>query len=127
MTNDLISRSALKEKTKTFIDCDGFNPVWQIIDEAPTVDAISNEESYEMYGKGYLQGYKRGKAEAIPQDKWIAVKDKLPDTIGEYLVSFENGRIGVADQRGITENHDFEPKMLAWQPLPEAYKEGGAE
>ena len=70
MNNDLISRSGLKAKTRTFIDCDGFNPVWQIIDEAPTVDAISNDEGYEMYGKGYLQGYARGKAEAIPKGEW---------------------------------------------------------
>lgn len=36
--DDLISRSALKEATKSFADCDGFNPVWQIIDNAPTVE-----------------------------------------------------------------------------------------
>ena len=29
---------ALKEATKQFTDCDGFNPVWQIIDKAPTVE-----------------------------------------------------------------------------------------
>lgn len=70
MDNDLISREALKEATKNFIDCDGFNPVWQIIDNAPKVNAISNGEGYEIYGKGYLKGYERGKAEAIPQGKW---------------------------------------------------------
>lgn len=47
MNNDLISREALKEATKNFTDCDGFNPVWQIIDNAPTViateDCISRE------------------------------------------------------------------------------------
>lgn len=63
----------------------------------------------------------------VPHDEWIAVKDKFPDKDGEYLVSLENGRIVVADGRSIIENHDFEPKMLAWQPLPEAYKEGGTE
>lgn len=35
---DLISREALKKATKSFTDCDGFNPVWQIIDNAPTVE-----------------------------------------------------------------------------------------
>lgn len=35
---DLISRGALKEATKSFVDCDGFNPIWQIIDNAPTVE-----------------------------------------------------------------------------------------
>lgn len=57
-----------------------------------------------------------------PHGEWIAVKDKLPDTDGEYLVSLDNGRIVVADERGIIENHDFEPKMMAWQPLPEPYR-----
>jgi len=56
-----------------------------------------------------------------PHGEWVAVKDKLPDTDGEYLVSLDNGRIVTADGRGIIENHDFEPKMLAWQPLPEPY------
>lgn len=41
-----------------------------LIDNAPTVDVISNEEGYEMYGKGYLQGYERGKSERT-QGKWI--------------------------------------------------------
>lgn len=34
----LIDAEALKEATKGFIDCDGFNPVWQIIDNALTVE-----------------------------------------------------------------------------------------
>lgn len=56
-----------------------------------------------------------------PHGEWVAVKDKLPDTDGEYLVSLDNGRIVVADDLSIIENHDFEPKMVAWQPLPEPY------
>ena len=60
--------------------------------------------------------------EEKPQVKWIAVKDKFPDKEGEYLVSLDNGRIVVADDRSIIENHDFEPKMMAWQPLPEPYR-----
>lgn len=63
----------------------------------------------------------------VPHSEWIAVKDKLPDKDGEYLVSLENGRIVIADKGGLIENHDFEPKMLAWQALPEAYKKGGVE
>lgn len=59
---------------------------------------------------------------ARPRGEWIAVKDKYPDTEGFYLVSLENGRIVVADERSIIENHDFEPRMLAWQPLPEPYR-----
>jgi hypothetical protein len=33
-------------------------------------DSEANDEAYEMYAKGYLQGYKRGKKE-IPAGKWI--------------------------------------------------------
>lgn len=60
MNNDLISREALKKATKSFTDCDGFNPVWQIIDNAPTIkpklsdkqieeitDLLENEWGYE--------------------------------------------------------------------------------
>ena len=65
--------------------------------------------------------------EERPQGEWIAVKDKFPDTDGCYLVSLENGQIVVAHSSGIIENHDFEPRMLAWQPLPEPYKAGGKE
>lgn len=62
-----------------------------------------------------------------PHGEWIAVKDKLPDKEGEYLVSLDNGRIVVADGRGIIENHDFAPKMLAWRPLPEPYCATGGD
>ena len=68
----LIDADALK---KAIIELDLDNTShWTVIhkiDNAPTVDAISNDEGYEMYGKGYLQGYKRGKAEAIPKGEWI--------------------------------------------------------
>ena len=60
-------------------------------------------------------------SEERPQGEWVAAKNRFPDTEGEYLVSLDNGRIVVADDRSIIENHDFEPKMLAWQPLPEPY------
>jgi DNA-directed RNA polymerase subunit RPC12/RpoP len=51
------------------------------IDNAPAVDAISNEEGYEMYGKGYLQGYERGKGERT-QGEWIHLQ-----AIGDYKCS----------------------------------------
>lgn len=50
----------------TELDC----AILNAIDDAPTIDVISNEESYEMYGKGYLQGYERGKNER-PKGLWI--------------------------------------------------------
>lgn len=43
-----------------------------ITDNALTVDAIPNAEGYEMYNKGYVQGYERGKAEARPKGESIS-------------------------------------------------------
>ena len=63
-----------------------------------------------------------------PHVESVPVSERLPDNDGGcYLVSLDNGQIVVADSGGIIENHDFEPRMLAWQPLPEPYKEGGKE
>ena len=102
------------------------------IDNAPTVEHSLLPLASDL-DSAYMRGYEVGKAEGIlkantrPQGEWIAVKDKLPNTDGFYLVSLENGQIVVAHSSGIIENHDFEPKMLAWQPLPEPYKAGGKE
>ena len=81
MDNDLISRSELKKKIMSVYNnvCKTTGEheperalLWCItqIDNAPTVGVISNEEGYEMYGKGYLQGYERGKNER-PKGEWV--------------------------------------------------------
>ena len=49
----LISREALKKATTSFTDCDGFNPVWQIIDNAPTIS--------DRYAEGYQTGFEEAK------------------------------------------------------------------
>ena len=104
---------------------------WErIIDNAPTVIPSLNldnitEDDIEKFKMVWQRATSKGLlviSEDRPHGEWIAVKDKLPDTDGEYLVSLDNGRIVVADERGIIENHDFEPKMMAWQPLPEPYR-----
>lgn len=130
---DLISRSELK---KCAIPCQIHNgaltdlcvPLYQI-DNAPTVQPkyFPPCEDCNKKIEEIRQAYDKMKVMKRPQGEWIAVKDKLPDTDGEYLVSLDNGRIVTADGRGIIDNHDFAPKMLAWQPLPEPYKKGGAD
>ncbi len=74
MNNDLISRSALKEHKFPIPLVGDYQQGWNdaidaIIDNAPTVDAIPNKEGYEMYDKGYMSGYERGKEER-PQGEW---------------------------------------------------------
>ena len=73
LNNDLISREALKEATKSFIDCDGFNPVWQIIDNVPTVDAYPFEQVQELVklNQQFAQEIENLKR---PQGEWITYK-----------------------------------------------------
>ena len=90
MNNDLISREALK---KVIMECmtawdehsnygqgrlRSYEWTINLIDNAPTVDAIPNKEGYEMYNKGYMSGYERGK-KARPHGKWI-----IADVVSDY-------------------------------------------
>ena len=84
MDNDLISREALKEATKSFVDCDGFNPIWQIIDNAPTV-----EPSFGLFRSLFCetcQAYATNRA-------IVKLADEYTRPHGEWLEPFEsNGK-----------------------------------
>ena len=97
-----------------------------------TIEKISKkiEEDTDLWcicemAKMYMQGVRPVYHER-PKGEWIPVSERLPEKAGFYLVFLENERMAVAHSDGIIANHDFEPKMLAWQPLPEPYKKGGA-
>ena len=66
----LIDANALKEEINNLAIPIYEKMVLKVIDNAPTVEAISNKEGYEMYNKGYMSGYERGKPER-PQGEWI--------------------------------------------------------
>ncbi len=85
----------------------------------------SAEKSNEV-NTAYKRGYDQARKEfERPHDEWIPVSERLPEEEGFYLVFLEDERMAVAHSSGIIANHDFEPKMLAWQPLPEPYMKGG--
>ena len=93
----------LKEHTKHYKDCDGYNPVWEIIDNAPTVVI----------------------------DEWISVDATLPKYTGLYLVSIDS-LVTVANFDGTvfrSKGTSAPMGVDAWQPLPKSYKEveGDAE
>ena len=98
MSDDLISRSALKEEFAKHEDRKGYLiGDWEnIIDNAPTVDAIPNKEGYEMLNKGYVSGYERGKEER-PQGEWIEIDTNPPNFLGHrfYFCSKCNREIDV--------------------------------
>ena len=60
--------------------------------------------------------------------EWIPCRIRVPDQIGTYLVSSSNGRVYLARWEGVM--WGGKGKILAWMPLPEAYKiqkEGGGD
>ena len=126
MSNDLISREALKEAIRKRLCISSLKylteqekVIVEEIDNALTVETSKIE--HKAYNEGFKDGVEQGIKLSETPGEWVAAKNRFPDTEGEYLVSLDNGRIVVADDRSIIENHDFEPKMLAWQPLPEPY------
>lgn len=137
MNNDLISRSDLKKSIEKyrpksavvslFIDgehCMFMNCITEI-DNAPTVD-----KGYDFgYADGHREGYELGKT-SRPQGEWIPVSERLPEKTGYYLVTRKGFSIKNHVKRvGYDANTKrwSEGSIIAWQPLPEPYKKGGAE
>jgi hypothetical protein len=73
--------------------------------------------------------------EKRPKGEWILVSERLPDKNGNYLCTVDYGEDGVeVTQRfyldtlsGFEKRYNKNDKVIAWQPLPEPYKEGGAK
>lgn len=128
MTNDLISRSALKRdlEISPYNDYDDYLRTERLIDNAPTVEERSKGE-------------------------WIAISERLPVHRDWYLGTFREPNTGfiglpfICDYvgkvtkgttkegwilRGFTDidnacDYYKSLECIAWQPLPEPYKKGG--
>ena len=89
---DLISRDALKDATKCFTDCDGFNPFWQIIDNAPTVEPCYQTTSClecKMYDKEKHNCPRfceviRSAIEERQQGEWVHKEDVMNSIAKQY-------------------------------------------
>lgn len=94
-----------------------------------------------QYDKGYEDARRRFER---PQGEWISVSERLPDDMQRVLIWFEYYRYGdfncmyqtygfgyMCDGKwssfinGETGWQDY--NIIAWQPLPEPYKEGGKD
>lgn len=89
---------------------------------------ITQEIGYEINKDELIKAlqYDRGQYEKGFQDgyncpKWIPVSEKLPEAPGKYLVTVQNGNVyaGTFDAY----SGRFQCAAIAWQPLPEPYKE----
>lgn len=120
MNNDLISRKWLTDairNRRTYLSYEDAKDVIDLIDNVPTVE-IPTEL---CKGCRFLKDCETCEEKLRPQGEWIPVSERLPEKEGYYLVALGNGQMVVAHSDAIIANHDFEPKMLAWQPLPEPY------
>ena len=123
MNNDLISRSATLSHINSVV-CVGCNNYDGIRCRACTVDDVMRVVDDDVPA-----------VDALPQ--WISVKDRLPDTNGDYLV-----RYGFGEESSRTNHyysvHFFERtceephfyyegyrglRITHWMPLPEPPKE----
>ena len=60
----------------------------------------------------------------VQPNRWISVKDRLPEEIGYYLVVIGNEMLVSIDIAEYSENHWHKhDKVLYWQPLPEIPEE----
>ena len=137
----LIDAEALKKEIKAYSEYDPMLPnfkVIKIIDNAPTVDAYTEEQVKEL-----VELNKKLSEESL-QGEWISVSERLPDDMQRVLIWFEYYRYGdyncmyqtygfgyVCDGKwspfinGETGWQDY--RVIAWQPLPEPYKKGGVD
>lgn len=135
MNNDLISREALKEEVKTLFCPDGYKIMMlQRINNAPTVEPTF----------GLFKEMLCAECEKRPQGEWISVSERLPEekinpntndlekvlcsTIWGDVRPYKYGKpIGYDKAHFLLGGRIMDEYVIAWQPLPEPYKKGGAE
>lgn len=137
-----------KYKVRSEERCEYVVPVYNI-DNAPTVE-LTETEVQEVLNKRCMTAVANEylialhNSQARPQGEWVPVSERLPEDMQRVLIWFEYYRYGdfncmyqtygfgyVCDGKwspfinGETGWQDY--RVIAWQPLPEPYKKGGAE
>ena len=152
MNNDLISRKYIQEHIPELDSYDNGCYVWlkredvdNLINNAPsvdvnsTIDGLNNEiDDLSENLAWYVNERNRLLKERRPQGEWIPVSERLPEEHGYYLVTTDgshNAVIDIAEYGKFFRKPENEyvlewnkaSRVIAWQPLPEPYKKGGAE
>ena len=111
---------------------------------AEAIDILTRMSTDRFYGHRQQEAFKLG-AEALKQ-RWIPVKEGLPEEDREVLISYrykegegDTSHINISITSygtmytGLTKIKDWRPpfdyfylnyEVIAWMPLPEPYKEG---
>ena len=146
MSNDLMSRSALleaMEEERQYLIARGLKGAEHIlvhhclplIDSAPTVETEITEKQaiLLLINNGWLVNHDKELREKWkrPQGEWIPVSERLPEKGNQsYLVTVDYGEGIICSCQRFFFNDEIgwnDDCVIAWQPLPEPYKGGGAE
>lgn len=128
---DLISRSEAEKLGATCLARRNENGQLEAIislDNAPTVCGNNPKWCENCVSKGKC-------ASTRQTGEWVPVSERLPDKNGIYLCTVDYGEEGVVvAQRlywdtlgGFEKQYNKNDRVIAWQPLPEPYKKGGAK
>lgn len=149
MNDDLISRSELRARFQEILDrgdmfCD--YDIIGMVNNAPAVDVkpfaivkFDKDDLKRICDERIIEPIKNGELVIKEESKWIPVSERLPEEFQRVLVTIVNyngnkvvrvseyyNREGKGVFR-IKENYEQwevgEKGLLAWMPLPEAYKE----
>ena len=104
----------------------------KVVESMPTaVDTFTFQDMNKAIEVGRGFGKLEGKTERS-QGEWIPVSERLPEKMGTYLVTLEYKEHGIGittiwyHGKGIGWDLRVADEVIAWQPLPEPYKKGGA-
>jgi hypothetical protein len=92
----------------------------------------------EIYHRAFALGVDSVAIDKREQSEWTPVSERLPEEYGYYLVTTDgshNAVIDIAEYGKFFRKPENEyvlewnkaSRVIAWQPLPEPYKKGGAE
>lgn len=94
------------------------------------VKELLEEEIYKAHQEGYEECKKDFNFEKTANNGWIPCKERLPETLESkvkaYLTTNEEGMIGVSYYHHMcvwSNGYESVFDVIAWQPLPEPYRE----
>ena len=92
------------------------------------MDAIMGEPTDAHYPSWYAERIK-ALPPSLSRSQWIPCSERMPETRGKYIVSVKLDGHEYSDKDywiGDRWNNYLKRQIIAWMPLPQPYKEGGA-